>query len=150
MSLAARVATAAAAAATRTSCTRLSTLSAPKKGLRRGFFDTVPHTTAPCAAPECRRSSVQGYGATKLRKPGGNRPKYLYFFNRHGAGTSVMSCLPDNYQRSRPSNLPISFNDSARTPTCRAPMQNTAVFPVPDCDCAITSRPEIIGLIARC
>jgi len=31
-----------------------------------------------------------------------------------------------------------------------APIANVAVFPVPDCACAITSFPEIIGLIAFC
>merc|ERR1712166_554921 len=33
---------------------------------------------------------------------------------------------------------------------CRAATPMSDVFPVPDCDCAITSRPETIGPIARC
>ena len=33
---------------------------------------------------------------------------------------------------------------------CNTPMENTAVFPVPDCDCAMTSRPWMMGLMARC
>jgi hypothetical protein len=29
-------------------------------------------------------------------------------------------------------------------------MENVAVLPVPDCACAITSRPWVMGRIARC
>lgn len=29
-------------------------------------------------------------------------------------------------------------------------MENVAVLPVPDCACAITSRPWVMGKIARC
>ena len=34
--------------------------------------------------------------------------------------------------------------------TWRMEMEKVAVFPVPDCACAITSLPLMIGLIARC
>jgi len=34
--------------------------------------------------------------------------------------------------------------------SCSDTIESIAVLPVPDCDCAITSRPWDIGTIARC
>jgi len=46
--------------------------------------------------------------------------------------------------------MSICVSLTAVSSVCNADIENVAVFPVPDCACAITSRPDKIGPIALC